>query len=190
MPDLETDVDRRYSRCFAFTHREEGGLADRPLRDDPGGVTNHGMSLRLARSLGTMFDLDGSGVVDREDILLVTPDHTRWAFFELFWRSVHGNRLWPGLDLCAFDMSVHSGPGRATRFMQSALRVTADGVWGPMSNAAMMARWRDPVGQAQAIERFCAARAAWLEGLPNAAANPGWVGRVLRVRDAAQRMMR
>lgn len=185
-----SDADRRYLACFRFVSREEGGLADRPLSEDPGGITNHGLSLRLARSLGTMFDLNGDGQVGRNDILLVRPEHTEWAFRELFWRPVHGDTLWAGLDLCTFDMAVHSGVGRATRFMQRALGVTVDGLIGPQTLRAVASAARDMSRRQTIIESFCTARLEWLRDLPNFPTNPGWVSRVRRVRTAALTMAR
>lgn len=190
MADLVADADRRYVRCFEFTHREEGGLADRPATADPGGITNYGLSLRFARGLGTSFDLDGDGDVDRDDIILVTPEHTRWAFREMFWRPIHGDRLWPGLDLMAFDMAVHSGAPRATRFMQRALGVTADGVIGPQTLNAIAAARRDDARKSAILARFAEDRRQWLADLPNAPLNPGWRGRVQRVHLAARQMAR
>ena len=47
----------------------EGGFVDDP--DDPGGVTNHGVTLTTLRRLG--IDLDGDGRVGRDDLRRLTP---------------------------------------------------------------------------------------------------------------------
>src|ERR1700716_3097473 len=51
--------------------QREGGYVDNP--HDSGGPTNPGVPLVYARGQGLAFDLNGDGVVDAEDIKLITP---------------------------------------------------------------------------------------------------------------------
>jgi len=43
----------------------------------------------------------------------------------------------PGLDLCLFDAEVNQGPGEGTKILQYALGVSVDGIWGPVTQAAV-----------------------------------------------------
>jgi lysozyme family protein len=46
-------------------------------------------------------------------------------------------KLPAGLDLCLFDESVNAGPHEATKILQVALGIPADGSWGPQTDAAI-----------------------------------------------------
>ena len=41
-----------------------------------------------------------------------------------------------GTDYCVFDTAINSGPGRAAKFLQEVVGVTADGAIGPRPLAA------------------------------------------------------
>ncbi|MCB1401508.1 MAG: peptidoglycan-binding protein, partial [Rhodobacteraceae bacterium] len=49
--------------------RREGGFVNDP--DDPGGATNHGVTIHTMRRLG--MDLNGDGIVDTVDVRGLTP---------------------------------------------------------------------------------------------------------------------
>ena len=57
-----------FAKAHAFTARWEGGFTDHPA--DPGGVTNHGVSLRFLR--GQKEDIDGDG---EDELLLLEGFH-------------------------------------------------------------------------------------------------------------------
>lgn len=134
-------MSSKFDRAVDVVLKHEGGFSDH--KSDPGGATNFGISLRYARTLGSMLDLDGDGDVDKDDILLVTPDKAKIVYKDWFWRDVRGDELPPGLDLTVFDFAVNSGAGRAIRALQSAAGVQADGVFGPATMRAVLAA--DPV---------------------------------------------
>ena len=50
--------------------RREGGYVNDP--DDPGGATNHGVTIHTMRALG--IDLTGDGKVTAEDVKALTPE--------------------------------------------------------------------------------------------------------------------
>ncbi len=50
----------------------EGGYVDH--KNDPGGATNYGISLRFVKqSTGIDLDVDGDGDIDADDIKAMTP---------------------------------------------------------------------------------------------------------------------
>jgi lysozyme family protein len=124
--------------------RHEGGYVDHPA--DPGGATNHGVSLRYARGIG--LDLDGDGDVDADDIRLVTADRAAALYRQDFLLAPGldrlPSRLWPIL----FDWAVNSGPPRAVMGLQRVLNeartaglqgyggLDEDGVVGPLTRMA------------------------------------------------------
>lgn len=119
----------RFDAAAEFVLRHEGGLVDDPA--DPGGLTNHGISLRFARAIG----------LDEIDVRRMTRSRAREIFREHFWAPIKADALPPGLDLLAFDMAVNQGLYRAAIALQQALQTVApnlvrDGIIGPRSLAA------------------------------------------------------
>lgn len=96
--------------------RREGGLVDDPR--DKGGITNYGVSLRYARGRG--LDLNGDGVVDGADILLVTPEKAVELFLEDFYFDPRIHDLPEVIQEQTFDSAVNHGAGRAIKFVQLA----------------------------------------------------------------------
>jgi lysozyme family protein len=114
----------------------EGGFVDDP--DDPGGVTNHGVTLATLRRLG--LDLDGDGKVGRADLRRLTPAQAAEIFVEHYFRHPGLDRLPEALQASVFDMQVNAGAA-AIRILQRLLNemgqaVAVDGVLGPQTLAA------------------------------------------------------
>lgn len=168
----------RYDQAFGVVLGHEGGFVDHPR--DPGGATNHGVSLRYARGKGLLFDVDRDGDVDADDIRLITPDQAKAAFREDFWDPIRGDDLPPALALLAFDAAVNSGAGAATRWLQAAARVRVDGVIGP--------RTLEAVQRQDVAEAFHAAR---MEAMGRMGGWPsfgrGWAVRMARLPFQAMR---
>ena len=84
----------------------EGGYVDDP--DDPGGATNHGVTIGTLRSLG--LDLDGNGRVDKADVRRLDPAQAARKLFASVEVAADAERLLPRdvehvLDLT--DKAVH-----------------------------------------------------------------------------------
>ena len=162
----------RFDACLVEVLKHEGGYVDHPR--DPGGATNMGISLRYARTQGRIMDYNEDGVVDKQDILLVTPERAAIVYKNWFWRDVRGEELPGGVDLAVFDYAVNSGPGRAIKSLQRALGIQEDGVFGPATLEAV--KKADP---AAVINAVCRQRMSFLRGLHNwGTFGRGWTDRV------------
>jgi lysozyme family protein len=138
--------DAVFARAMAFVLRYEGGYSEHPA--DPGGATNHGISLRYAVKLGRLLDLDRDGDVDAADIRLITPKIAADLYRKDFWWAVRAERLPAAMALVAFDAAINCGPGRAAGWLQGAVGAAQDGAIGPKTIAAAAAH-PDPAGAVQ-----------------------------------------
>ena len=115
----------------------EGGYVDDP--DDPGGATQHGVTIGTLRRLG--LDLDGDGQVTRSDVRRVTPEAARRIFGSEYFRKPGIDRLPSDLHATVFDMQVNAG-SHAIRLLQRltgqfGFPTAADGAIGPRTVTAV-----------------------------------------------------
>jgi lysozyme family protein len=118
-----------------ITAREGGYVND---RDDPGGATNHGVTLATMRRLG--LDLTRDGRVTEADVRALTATQAVDIFVEHYFRAPRIAELPAALQASVFDMYVNAGAG-AVRILQRLIRdmrldITVDGVIGPKTIAA------------------------------------------------------
>lgn len=177
----------------------EGGYVDHP--SDPGGATNHGVSLRYARGVG--LDLDGDGDTDHDDILLVTPEVAASLYREDFLARPGIDRLPEEIQPVLVDWAINSGPPRAVMGLQQVINTLAgaphatlpiqtlvvDGVIGPKTRRAAEAALHR-IGAGALIDRIVDARIAFYHAL--VAARPerrvflkGWLARAESFRSKA-----
>jgi lysozyme family protein len=127
--------------------RHEGGYVDHP--SDPGGETNYGITVRVARASGyhgSMRDIPMSLV--------------QTIYQDQYWRLAGCDALPPALRLMHFDSAVNSGVGRASRWLQAAVGVAVDGQIGPLTMEAVAAS-----NPTHALIRYGSARLDFLAGL-------------------------
>lgn len=114
----------------------EGGYVNDP--DDPGGATNHGVTVHTLRRLG--LDLDGDGDSDAADVRYLTRAQAVEIFVDHYFRSPRIAALPEVLHASVFDMYVNAG-ANAVKILQRLLvqmgeDVAVDGVIGPQTVAA------------------------------------------------------
>ena len=107
-------MDDPFRAALAFTLKWEGGLVDHP--DDPGGLTNYGISQRAYPD---------------EDIRNLSRKRVEQIYRDDFWNAIEGDLLPPELAFVMFDYAVNCGVRRAVRDLQNVLHAPADGVMGP-----------------------------------------------------------
>jgi lysozyme family protein len=169
----QNSFEKAMPRLFAH----EGGYADHP--SDPGGATKYGITHQ------TLSDWRGRPVT-KTDVRRLTQAEAAEIYKARYWDALCCDDLPAGADYCVFDAGVNSGPGRATRWLQAALRVDQDGIVGPRTLAA--AQSADP---RRLIDDICDVRLAFLRGLSTwAVFGRGWERRVADVRETARAMAR
>lgn len=134
----------------------EGGFVNDP--DDPGGATNHGVTLHTLRRLG--IDLDRDGQVSEADVRRLTREQAIDIYVEHYHRRPGIGGLPEVLQPSVFDMYVNAG-SNAVRILQRLLTEMGfpcepDGVIGPQTVRAAAAAAEaapDHIADAYAIAR-------------------------------------
>lgn len=150
----------------------EGGVSDRPRKDDPGGLTNKGITQANYdrwRSLKGLPPKSVREITDQEVIAIARTN---------YWTPIQGDKLPAGVDFAVFDFAFNSGASQAVRDLQRTLGVPADGIVGVRTLEALAT-----TGEAAVINGVCDRRLAFMKGLKNWRANRnGWTSRVAHVR--------
>jgi lysozyme family protein len=154
----------------------EGGFSNHP--SDPGGMTNLGVTK------ATWENWVGRES-DEAEMRGLTPEKVEPLYKKKYFDAVRGDELPMGLDYLMFDFAVNAGAGRAIKTLQTAVGVTPDGGFGPMTMAAVQAV--DPV---DLIERFSQAKEDFYRSLTTFATfGKGWLNRVADVKVKASAML-
>ena len=167
----------RFDASLPFILRWEGGFVDHPA--DRGGATNKGVTQRVYDAWRAR-----QGQPPRSVRLIEEPEVQ--AIYESdYWVPPRCDLLSGPLDLVHFDTAVNMGPGRAVRFLQSAVRCPVDGDFGPSTALAVAS-----CDAGEAVLAYCDAREAFYRTL--VARKPdqgvflkGWLNRLRALRAEA-----
>jgi lysozyme family protein len=136
----------------------EGGYVNDP--NDPGGETRWGISKRSYPHI---------------DIAQLSREDARAIYRRDFWQRIRGDKLPDGVGFQLFDFAVNSGIDTSIRYLQRALGVADDGVWGPASQAAA-----DAASESDLIMLLNAERLDYMTRLKNWPDHgKGWARRIV-----------
>lgn len=165
-----------FEQCLALTLKEEGGFSKHHA--DPGGMTNLGV---------TKATYEGwvGRKVDEEEMRALTLKDVTPIYLMNYWNRVRGEELPMGVDLAVFDLGVNSGTTTAIKFLQSALNIPSDGIFGPFTLKHV--NEADP---AEVIKAVCEERLTFLKKLSTFPTfGKGWTSRVKRVQENSLKML-
>ena len=111
-------MNSNFQASLAHVLQSEGGYVNNPA--DPGGMTNLGCTKAV-------WEEFVGHPVSEADMRGLTPDDVAPLYKRKYWDKVSGDDLPAGLDYAVFDAAINSGPGRAAKWLQEAVGVTADG---------------------------------------------------------------
>lgn len=169
-------MNSNWQKSFELMLKSEGGYVNNPA--DPGGMTNLGVTK------ATWENWVGRAS-DEAEMRSLTPEKVEPLYKKKFWDAVRGDELPVGLDYLLFDFAVNAGAGRSIKTLQSAVGVTPDGGFGPMTMAAVQA-----IDPKELIERFSQAKEDFYRSLPTFATfGRGWLNRVADVKLKATSMI-
>jgi lysozyme family protein len=161
---------------MAVVKKWEGGNDDDP--QDPGGRTSRGV---IQREYDRYRVANG---LPKQDVWKMA-DGERDAIFEHnYWLAVRGDSLPAGVDLATFDGAVNSGPSQATKWLQRAIGVGADGRFGAETLQVVTSIARNE--WAPCVQKICALRTGMLQALKTFKRfGKGWLNRVANVEAVA-----
>ena len=165
-----------WQKSFELMLKSEGGYVNNPA--DPGGMTNLGVTK------ATWENWVGRAS-DEAEMRGLTPEKVEPLYKKKYWDAVRGDELPAGISYLCFDFAVNAGAGRSIKTLQTAVGVTPDGGFGPMTMAAVQAV--DPV---ELIERFSQAKEDFYRSLTTFSTfGKGWLNRVADVKQHATSMV-
>jgi len=148
-----------FDQALAFVLEEEGGVANDAA--DAGGLTKFGISSREYPEVRlSTFSREQAIAIYKRD----------------FWDRLKCDNLpWP-VALVLFDTAVQHGSTNASRWLQQALNVKADGIIGDITTRAA---WATSLA---ALEDLLSARAFWYAGCGGFLHfGRGWMRRLFRL---------
>ena len=165
-----------WQKAFEMMLASEGGYVNHP--SDPGGMTNLGVTKRV-------WEEWVGRESNEKEMRSLTPEMVEPLYKRKFWDAVRGDELPAGISYLIFDFAVNAGVGRSIKTLQSAVGVTPDGGFGPMTMAAVQAV--DPV---ELVEKFSQAKEDFYRSLNTFETfGKGWLNRVAAVKVKATTML-
>lgn len=159
-----------FAQCFAVVVGLEGGYDNSSY--DPGNWTSGRVGSGILK--GTAWGISAASY-PQLNIKSLTQADAQEIYLRDYWTPAHCDVMPTGLALMVFDSAVNNGVHRAIVFLQTMLRVTADGVMGPQTLAAVASI---PDVDAACIE-FLAQRLRFMASLPTwEAFSLGWSRRL------------
>lgn len=117
-------------RIFEHILLVEGGFSTD--KKDPGNFVNGVFK-------GTKYGISAQAYPDL-DIANITKETANSIYYRDYWLASRCDLIEPVLAICVFDASVNMGVGRSVKILQKLLGVKEDGVFGPITEAALTDR--------------------------------------------------
>lgn len=169
-------MNSNFESALAHVLKSESGYVNNPA--DPGGRTNLGCTQKV-------WEEFVGHPVSEADMKALTPAAVSPLYKRKYWDKVSGDDLPSGLDYAVFDAAINSGPGRAAKWLQEVLGVTADGAIGKGTLAAVAAQ-----DNRKLIAQYNDKRLQFLESLPTFSTfGKGWSNRVSSVQSISSQMV-
>jgi lysozyme family protein len=165
-----------FEESLAHVLKHEGGYVDHPK--DPGGATNLGCTKKV-------WEEWVGHEVTKDDIRALTVADVAPLYKARYWDKCRCDDLPHGVDFAVFDLAINSGTGRASKFLQGACGVAADGAIGPATLAAVA-----KMNPRELASKICERRLEFLQALPTwGTFGKGWGRRVAETEEVAFKMV-
>lgn len=160
-----------FERALPRVLVHEGGYVNHPA--DPGGETNRGITKRVYDAYRQRIG------VPLQSVRNITSQEVAAIYKANYWNLAKCDQLPAGVSYVVFDGAVNSGVAQSVKWLQRALGVTADGVIGNATLAAVQS-FGD---MDRLVDAICDRRLAFLMALKTwKTFGKGWGARVADVR--------
>jgi lysozyme family protein len=161
-----------YDEALTLLLKHEGGYADHP--SDPGGETNFGITVAVARASGYQGPMRS-----------IPMDVVKRIYRTKYWDALRCDELPSGVDYAVFDYGVNSGIGRSGKVLRRVLSIS-DSAYQVTDAVLTSVRKVDAEGL---VDDICSERMRFLQNLKTwPVFGKGWGRRVTEVKAAALRM--
>ena len=144
-------------------------------KKDKGGPTKYGITLATWRRVG--YDKNGDGVLNEEDVKLLTKDDSHRVFKQNYWNACKADKIQDqSVANMLVDFAYNSGVSRAVTYLQLTLGITADGIIGNKTLFAI-----NKSNGKRLFERFKKTREGYLKSIAKGTQKNhlnGWLRRV------------
>jgi len=170
-------MKENYQSALNHVLQSEGLWSDNPA--DPGGATMKGITLE------TYCSWKGNPHISKDDLKNISDQDVYNLYKQNYWDKVKGDDLPLGVDYAVFDASVNMGVDRASKLIQEAAGVPADGVIG--NGTLQVIKNANPI---DLINKFSDEKDAFYKSLPTFGTfGKGWLNRVAQVKSTSESMI-
>lgn len=127
--DPPGSLPEKLATALKFTLKWEGGFVDNPF--DLGGPTNKGITQRNYDTYRTDKGLP------TKDVQFIEEAEVMEIYSERYWKPSEADSMILPLAIVHFDTAVLFGVSGAIKFLQEALGIAADGIFGPQTESAL-----------------------------------------------------
>lgn len=127
--NLSPNGDDALTTALSFTMKWEGGFVNYP--NSAGGATNKGITQKTYNAYRNNKKLPTTSVE------FITDKEVLEIYRDMFWKPSRSELMILPLAVVQFDTAVLMGVGTSIKFLQSALKLSADGFFGPKTEAAL-----------------------------------------------------
>ena len=117
-------MKHNFDKCLKMLLHHEGGFVNHPR--DPGGMTNLGVTR-------TVYEKWVGRKVSEQEMKDLKTEDVAPLYKQKYWDRCKCDELPSGLDWSVFDWAVNSGVSRSSKAIQQIVKVTEDGVIGPVT---------------------------------------------------------
>jgi lysozyme family protein len=173
-----------YDKCFELVIKSEGGFTN-DQRDKGNHLPDGREGCTMLGCTQANWENYIGKKVTQEEMKQLRPDDVKPLYKRDYFDAVKGDELPIGVDYAAFDFAINAGPNASRKLIQTALGVTADGVFGPATLNAIQ-----KVDGEELLKKFTEAKIKFYQNLSNFNVyGVGWLKRCGDVQLIALKML-